>query len=156
MSFTLRLLTVWCEQRDKTMHTEFWTLYFIVHIGRQYLVLVDKTHWCSFAIVPLSPANYHKNQQAFRNLNGTSDMIPTSILKRNNSRISPMDDSTKSGSSMASVSFDNITIREYPLTIGDNPYCSTGVPVRWVEGSWLEALFCPSCHSLVLRLEVWT
>jgi hypothetical protein len=37
---------------------------------------------------------------------------------------------TESLSCSSSVSFDSITIREYSVTIGDNPSCSGGVPIR--------------------------
>jgi hypothetical protein len=33
-------------------------------------------------------------------------------------------------STSSSVSFENITIREYAVCIGDNPSCSSGAPIR--------------------------
>mmetsp|Transcript_15206 Transcript_15206/g.22251 ORF Transcript_15206/g.22251 Transcript_15206/m.22251 type:complete len:159 (-) Transcript_15206:231-707(-) len=56
-----------------------------------------------------------------------------SILRKNSQFV---DDSevnhslTESETSVSSsVSFENITIREYSVTIGDNPSCSSGAPI---------------------------
>jgi hypothetical protein len=38
--------------------------------------------------------------------------------------------SKASTKSSTSVSFESITIREYAVTIGDNPSCSSGAPIR--------------------------
>jgi len=38
-------------------------------------------------------------------------------------------ESTKSTTSLSSVSFESVTIREYAPTIGDNPSCSHGAPI---------------------------
>lgn len=56
----------------------------------------------------------------------------SSILRKSSGELSASSRRSFASTSThtSSVSFDHVTVREYEVTIGDNPSCSSGAPIR--------------------------
>ena len=87
-----------------------------------------------------APSFYRLN--AFQHDESDDDLgkfgsVPTSDDMKNETTNTTCGSSvTNSGKQSRNVDFKSVIIREYDITIGDNPYCSYGVPIGldWTHG----------------------
>ena len=56
----------------------------------------------------------------------------------------------------STVRFNHVDVREYAVTIGDNPSCSIGPPVRWVIISGIVSLLKRISSLLVSKIQMNT